>query len=117
MFGAVVVAGFQTLHGIRASASSSSTSVYSRCRSSGSASSSQVRGAATVGWSRPRSEYGAMVVLEPLFCDQSMKTFLARNTFAIRETTRSGMSCSIASAISLANSDASSEVSEPSSRL
>ena len=45
-----------------------------------------------------------MVVFEPLFCDQSMKTLLARNTFAIRDTTRSGMSCSIASAISLANS-------------
>ena len=57
-----------------------------------------------------------MVVFEPLFCDQSMKTFRARSAFAIRETTRSGMSCSMASAISRANSDASSEVSEPSSR-
>ena len=35
-----------------------------RCRRSGSVSSSQVRGAATVGWSRPRSEYGAMVVFD-----------------------------------------------------
>ncbi len=70
-----------------------------------------------MGWSLPRNEYGAMVVLEPLFCDQSMNTFLARSTFAIRDTTRSGMSCSMASAISLASCDASSEVSEPSSRL
>ena len=43
-----------------------------------------------------------MVVLEPLFCDQSMNTFPRRSDLAIRETTRSGMSCSIASAISRA---------------
>ena len=44
-------------------ATRSSTSCTSSCRSPGSSSSSQVRGAATVGRGRPRSEYGAIVVL------------------------------------------------------
>ncbi len=58
-----------------------------------------------------------MVVFEPLFCDQSMNTFPARSTLAIRETTESGVSFSMASAISRRSVEASSEVSEPSSRL
>ena len=89
-----------------------------RCRRSGSASSSQVRGAATVGWSRPRSEYGAMVVfdavvLRPVDEDLPWPQHLAPSG------TSPGRACpaSIASAISLATADASSDVRMPSSRL
>ena len=45
-----------------------------RSSSAPSSTSSQVSGAATVGRSRPRREYGETVVLEPAFCDQSRNT-------------------------------------------
>jgi len=54
-------------------------------------SSSHVRGAATVGRSRPRSEYGAMVVFLPLFWLQSRKIFPGRRAFDIDAVTRSGI--------------------------
>jgi hypothetical protein len=70
------------------------------------ATSPQVTGVETVGCSRARSEYGAMVVLDPLFCDQSMRTLPGRADFVIRDTTRRGSSrssrCANASAMSLA---------------
>ncbi len=50
-------------------------------RRSGSSSSSQVRGAATVGCARPRKEYGEIVVFLPLFWLQSRNTFPPRTAF------------------------------------
>ena len=50
--------------GRRRLATRSSTSSKRRCRSFGSSISSHVRGAATVGCSRPRIEYGAIVVFD-----------------------------------------------------
>ena len=68
----------------------SSTSSSRRCRSCGSSSSSQVRGAATQGLARPRSEYGAIVVLLPLFWLQSTNTLPGRAALLMVLTTRSG---------------------------
>ncbi len=61
-------------------------------------------------WSRPRIEYGAMVVFLPLFCDQSINTLFRRSVFAIRDTTSSGMAFSTCSATRRAHSDAWPEV-------
>ena len=47
-----------------------------------------------------------MVVLDPLFCDQSTSTLPVRRDLAIRETTRAGRAFSSSSAASLAHSDA-----------
>src|SRR6185312_13095287 len=88
----------------------SSTSCSSRCRSPGVASSSQERGAATVGRSRPRNEYGATVVLDPLFWDQSISTFPRRAVLAMVETTKVGNAFSSSSAASRAQPDACSLV-------
>ena len=56
-------------------AARSRTSENSRWRSCGSSSSSQVRGAATVGCSRPRSEYGLIVVFLPLILMSGSRDF------------------------------------------
>ena len=77
----------------------------SRARSSSApaSTSSQVSGAAAVGRSLPRSEYGEIVVLDPEFCDQSRNTFPGRFAFVIVAVTRSGCSFCSASATSLAS--------------
>jgi hypothetical protein len=53
------------------------------------------------------------VVFEPLFCDQSMKTFPGRSDFVIRETTSRGRSRSSRSAKDFARSLAWSADSPP----
>ena len=92
-----------------------STSSSSSCSSCFDASSRQVRGTATVGRKRPRSEYGQMVVLLPLFWLQSTSTLPVRSAFFMSLTTRSGWSASSARAGSWATLDTSSEVWRPSS--
>ena len=59
----------------------SSTSSNSSWARPGEVSSRQVRGAATVGRNRPRSEYGTTVVLAPLFWLQSSSTLPPRSVF------------------------------------
>ena len=66
------------------------TSSSSSCRSAGSAISSHVRGAATVGRAFPRSEYGLTVVFFPLFWLQSMNTRPVRSAFAMTAVMLSG---------------------------
>lgn len=39
-----------------------------------------------MGVKRPRSEYGATVVFDAEFCDQSMRTLSSRSVFFIAET-------------------------------
>ncbi len=73
-----------------ASARSSTSSQEQVARDPGSSSSSHVRGAATVGRARPRSEYGAIVVFAPLFWLQSMNTRPPRMHLRHLLTTRSG---------------------------
>ena len=72
--------------------------------------SSQLTGVETVGNWRARSEYGATVVLEPLFWLQSMSTLPARSFLVIRDTARPGHSRSSRSAYPRAWSLACSEV-------
>ena len=93
----------------------SSTSSNRRCRSLGSSISSQVRGAATVGCSRPRSEYGAIVVFDPLFWLQSRNTLPARRLFVIVEVTSFGIAFSSCCATRLANTTAPRELTGSSS--
>ena len=76
----------------------------------GSSSPSQVRGAATVGVVRPRSEYGAIVVLAALFCDQSRNTRPSRAARLMFAVTAPGMALTIVSAICRAQSLAAAEV-------
>ncbi len=99
------------------SATRASTSCASRWRRPGSSSSSQVRGAATVGRSRPRSEYGAIVVFLPLFWLQSMSTRRVRSVLRMLLTISSGWSASSARASSCATPDTWSEVCVPSSAV
>jgi hypothetical protein len=54
---------------------------------------------------RPRSEYGAIVVLAELFWLQSMKTLPARRLFAIVAITRFGVSAASRSASVFAYAD------------
>ena len=53
-----------------------------------------MRGAATVGCSRPRSEYGAIVVLDALFWLQSKNTLPARRLFVMVDVTSLGIAFS-----------------------
>ncbi len=92
-----------------------STSRKSSCARSLLASSRHVRGAATIGCDRPRSEYGAIVVLLPLFWLQSTSTLPSRSVFLMSLTTRSGWSASSARASSWATAETSSLVCLPSS--
>ena len=64
-------------------------------------------GVDTVGRSRARNEYGAIVVFAGLFCDQSMNTFPGRCAFAIVDTTSFGCSCANRCATAFAYSDVS----------
>ncbi len=96
------------------SANSSSTSPISSWASPGSPISSHVRGAATHGRSRPRSEYGATVVLAAEFCDQSTSTLPSRKDLRCSETTSLGWSASSARASSFATAETCSLVAEPS---
>ncbi len=82
---------------------------------SGSSSSSHVRGAATVGCSRPRSEYGAIVVFDPLFWLQSRNTLPARRLLVMVAVTSFGMACSSCCATRLANTTAPRELTGSSS--
>jgi hypothetical protein len=79
----------------------------------GPSSSSQSRGAATHGISRPRSEYGAIVVFAGWFWLQSTSTLPGRRLLVIRETTSRGMSRSRASASRRAYSRAASVSCRP----
>jgi len=72
--------------------------------------SSQLTGVETVGNWRARSEYGATVVLEPLFWLQSTRTLPVRSALVIRDTARRGCSRSSRSAYARARSLACSEV-------
>src|SRR6187397_1981586 len=97
----------------RPSASRSSTSSNLNCSSpSGSSApastSSQVTGVATVGSSRPRSEYGESVVFAPAFCDQSRKTFPDRLDLVMVAVTSLLCSSPRSSATSLASAVESS---------
>src|SRR5690606_4278418 len=67
-----------------------------------------VAGVETVGRSFARSEYGALVVLCRLFCDQSTNTLPGRNAWVMFDTTLSGCCFSSRCAIASANDDASS---------
>src|SRR6202171_6789497 len=92
-----------------------STSSKRRWRSFGSAISSHVRGAATVGCSRPRSEYGGIVVFEPLFWLQSRNTLPARRLLVMVDVTSFGMACSNCCATRLATTTAPCELTGSSS--
>src|SRR3954447_4055000 len=70
--------------------------------------SSHATGVETVGLSFARSEYTFTVVLCSSFWLQSTSTFPGRNSFDIRETTRSGCCFSSSSATALANGFVSS---------
>src|SRR5664279_4326055 len=61
---------------------------------------------ALYSWSRPRSEYGEMVVFDLLFCDQSTRTLPVRSDLAIRETTSAGRAFASSSAANRAHSEA-----------
>lgn len=63
-------------------------------------------GAATVGSSRPRIEYGAIVVLLPLFWLQSRNTLPARRLLVIVAVTCLGMAFSSCWATRLASTEA-----------
>ena len=65
-----------------------------------------MRGAATVGSSRPRSEYGAIVVLAALFWLQSTNTLPARRLLVMVAVTSLGIACSSCCATRLASTDA-----------
>lgn len=71
--------------------------------------------AATMGWARPRREYGTMVVLFPLFWLQSTSTLPLRRVFFMSLTTRSGWSASSERANSCANAETCSHLRVPSS--
>ena len=68
-----------------------------------------------MGVKRPRSEYGATVVLAAEFCDQSMSTLFSRSVFFIAETMRSLWSASRLRASSWATSETCCELTAPSS--
>src|SRR6478672_818923 len=65
--------------------------------------SSQETGVATSGRSRPRREYGAMVVFDPAFCDQSRKTLPDRRALVMVAVTSLGCSPCSSSATPLAS--------------
>ncbi|CAH0326101.1 hypothetical protein SRABI128_05164 [Microbacterium sp. Bi128] len=73
-----------------------------------------MRGAATVGRSRPRSEYGTIVVLAALFWLQSTSTLPVRRVFFMSLTARSGWSASSERASSRAKAEIRSELWDPS---
>ena len=68
-----------------------------------------------VGRSRPRREYGEMVVLEPAFCDQSRNTFPDLRALVMVAVTSFGCSFCSSSATSLASPVVSSGLSLPGS--